>query len=268
MMTDPVLLSLSALAALLPAALLPFRRDSRRPDVLFWVTAAVATAGPVVASISRLQGAWQTSFSTSLWITVAATMIMFVVAAAVLREAWRLASLLMPYLVGLGVLASAWAGAPPHADVGLAASAWLTAHVVASVATYGLATLAAVAGAAVLVQERAVKRKAPTALTHKLPSISDASALQVRLLAAAAVVLALGILTGVAEEYVAHGQLLVFNHKILLTFLALAVVVVLLILHQRTGLRGQRAARLILLAYLLLTLAYPGVKFVTDVLLA
>jgi ABC-type uncharacterized transport system permease subunit len=113
-----------------------------------------------------------------------------------------------------------------------------------------------------------VKRKAPTALTHKLPSISDASALQVRLLAAAAVVLAVGILTGVAEEYVTHGQLLVFNHKILLTFLALAVVIVLLVLHQRTGLRGQRAARLILLAYLLLTLAYPGVKFVTDVLLA
>ena len=35
----------------------------------------------------------------------------------------------------------------------------------------------------------------------------------------------------------------------------------------RGGLRGQSAARLILLAYLLLTLAYLGVKFVTDVLI-
>lgn len=113
-----------------------------------------------------------------------------------------------------------------------------------------------------------MKRKRPTALTHKLPSVSDASALQVRLLGAAAVVLAIGIVTGAAEEYVTVGQLLVFNHKILLTFLMLAVLAVLLLLHRRTGLRGQRAARLILLAYLLLTLAYPGVKFVTDVLLA
>lgn len=42
-----------------------------------------------------------------------------------------------------------------------------------------------------------------------------------------------------------------------LTTLA-AVVVVLLVLRQRTGLRGQRAARLILLAYLLLTLGIQG----------
>jgi ABC-type uncharacterized transport system permease subunit len=39
-------------------------------------------------------------------------------------------------------------------------------------------------------------------------------------------------------------------------------------LHYRSGLRGRRAARVVLVAYLLLTLAYPGVKFVTDVLLS
>ena len=49
--------------------------------------------------------------------------------------------------------------------------------------------------------------------------------------------------------------------------LAFVVIAALLIVHQRTGLRGQRAARVVLLAYLLLTLAYPGVKFVTDVMM-
>jgi ABC-type uncharacterized transport system permease subunit len=39
-------------------------------------------------------------------------------------------------------------------------------------------------------------------------------------------------------------------------------------LHWRTGLRGRRATRFVLTAYLLLTLAYPGVKFVRDVLLS
>jgi ABC-type uncharacterized transport system permease subunit len=265
---DFVILSLSALAALVPAALISYRRDSERPDQLFWATAAVAVAGPVVASVSRLQGSWQTGFSTNLWISIAATLVIFVVAAMLLRQAWRLAPLLLPYLFLLGVLATAWSKAPGQAALGATANGWLAAHIVASVATYGLATLAAVAGVAVLLQERAMKRKRPTALTHKLPSVSDASALQVRLLGAAAIVLTVGIVTGVAEEYLTTGQLLAFNHKVLLTFLTLAVIAVLLVLHRRTGLRGQRAARLILLAYLLLTLAYPGVKFVTDVLLA
>ena len=53
----------------------------------------------------------------------------------------------------------------------------------------------------------------------------------------------------------------------MLSFLTFLVIVVLLFAHGRTGLRGRRASRLILLAYLLLTLAYPGVKFVTDVLM-
>ena len=267
-MVESVILSLSALVALVPAALVPFRRDIQRPDVLFWATAAVAVAGSVVASVSRLQGSWQPGFSTTLWISIAATMVLFVVAAMLLHQAVRLAPLLMPYLVLLGILATAWSNAPGQVILKAPADGWLVAHIAASVATYGLATLAAVAGVAVLLQERAMKRKHPTALTHKLPSVSDASALQVRLLGAAAVVLVIGIVTGIAEEYVTRGQLLAFNHKILLTFLTLAVVAILLVLHQRTGLRGQRAARLILLAYLLLTLAYPGVKFVTDVLLA
>lgn len=34
------------------------------------------------------------------------------------------------------------------------------------------------------------------------------------------------------------------------------------------GAAGKGSRRVVLLAYLLLTLAYPGVKFVTDVLLA
>jgi ABC-type uncharacterized transport system permease subunit len=38
--------------------------------------------------------------------------------------------------------------------------------------------------------------------------------------------------------------------------------------HFWIGIRGRRAARIVLLAYLLITLAYPGVKFVTDVVLS
>ncbi|MCH8810113.1 MAG: cytochrome c biogenesis protein CcsA [Proteobacteria bacterium] len=95
----------------------------------------------------------------------------------------------------------------------------------------------------------------------------DASFLEVRLLGVSEAVLALGIATGMARQFLSSGRLLVFDHKTLLAILAFALIAVLLILHQRSGLRGQNAARLILVAYLLLTLAYLGVKFVTDVLI-
>ena len=62
--------------------------------------------------------------------------------------------------------------------------------------------------------------------------------------------------------------MLAFDHKTVLSLLAFAVIGLLLFVHYRIGLRGRRAARLVLLAYLLLTLAYPGVKFVADVLIA
>ena len=265
-MANSLLLNLSALVALLPAAILSYRREVERPDVTFWALLIVALAGPAVVALLILGGPWQTGFSATLWVSVAASMLLFTGLVALSREAWRLTPLLMPYLLLLGVLATIWARVPArHAPV--APDTWLSVHIALSVATYGLCTLAAVAAAAVFLQERALKRKKPTELTHKLPSIADATRLQLRLLGAGELVLAFGIATGMARNYLSSGQLLAFDHKTLLSLLAFLLIGLLLILHWRTGLRGQRAARLILLAYLLLTLAYPGVKFVTDVLL-
>ncbi|HMB77592.1 MAG TPA: cytochrome c biogenesis protein CcsA, partial [Kiloniellaceae bacterium] len=70
-----------------------------------------------------------------------------------------------------------------------------------------------------------------------------------------------------AERHYSAGTLLVFDHKTLFSLSAFGLIALLLLLHQKSGLRGRRAARLVLIAYLLLTLAYPGVKFVTDILM-
>ena len=80
--------------------------------------------------------------------------------------------------------------------------------------------------------------------------------------------LGIGVVSGMATQYLMSGRLLVFDHKTTLSLLAFVVIGALLLLHWRTGLRGRQAIRLVLTAYLLLTLAYPGVKFVRDVLLA
>lgn len=266
-MANSIILSLAALVALIPAAVLPLRREAGGPDPLFWAAVAVAVAGPGAYSLVLLGGGWPTGLAPALWVSIAVSMVIFAILAAASREGWRLRPLLLPYLILLGLIAVVWGRAPAQAALVMAPDVWLGLHIAASVATYGLCTLAAVAAAAAFLQERALKGKRPTALSRVLPSISDASLLQVRLLAVSEAVLALGIATGMARDYLSSGQVLHFDHKTLLAVLAFLVIGALLILHHRSGLRGQRAARLVLLAYLLLTLAYPGVKFITDVVI-
>jgi ABC-type uncharacterized transport system permease subunit len=138
---------------------------------------------------------------------------------------------------------------------------------VVSVLTYGLLTIGAMAGLAVMLQERALKLKRPGRLTRILPSVADGERIQVALLTAGAAILGCGLLSGMAAQFFESGHLIEFTHKIALSVLTFVTIVVLLAVHIRTGIRGRRAARYILVAYLLITLAYPGVKFVTDVIL-
>jgi ABC-type uncharacterized transport system permease subunit len=266
---DAGLYGLPALLALLPAAILPWRRlgEAQERDGVFWATIAVAVVGPACWAFVLLSGAWRTGFSVSLWITISATMVVFALTAALSRQAWRLAPLLLPYLIVLGIGAVIWQRAPERPLLTSGHFGWLEVHIVASVVTYALATLAAVAGLSVFLQERSLKKRQPTALTRHLPSVADGETLLVRLLIGAGAVLLAGMLTGMSIEYLNIGTPLRLDHKTLFSLLSFAVIAGLLAAHYRTGIRGRQAARYVLLGYLLLTLAYPGVKFVTDVLI-
>lgn len=262
-MGDSFVVSIAAVVALLPAAILALRKE-RAPDGLFWLLLAVAVAGPLVQTVTLFSAGWQTGFAAAVWITVAASVAIFATIAAATRKAWPLASILLPYLMILGVLAIALRDGPAAVA---APTGWVVAHIVLSVITYGLLTIAAVAGLAVFLQERALKAKSAGALTRVLPSMADAETIQVRLLAACLVILGCGVITGMSAQYVHDGRLLNLDHKTVFSLIAFAVIGALLAAHYKTGVRGRRAARFVLLAYLLLTLAYPGVKFVTDVVL-
>ena len=228
----------------------------------------VAVAGPLNLVLASMAGVWRTDLAMSLWVTVTATMGVFAVIAILARDTWRLTPLISAYMATLGVLAVIW-GQVPHKPLGAAASGgWIGIHIGVSVATYAFVTIAAVAALAAFLQERALKRKQPTALTRLLPSVIDCEGLEVRLLVLGEIVLALGLATGMALQYGETGSFLVFDHKTVLTITAFVVIGALLFAHFRTGLRGRKAARIVLLAYLLLTLGYPGVKFVTDVIMA
>lgn len=265
-MTDNLLFSFSALVALVPLMIVGRRRDGER-DVVFWAVLAVAVIGPGLWVLVQMSGGWRSGLSTTLWVTVAASMTIFATLAAVHRQAWRLVPLVAPYMLGIGVLATIWQHGPLRTLDAAAPTGWVSAHILVSVTTYGLVTIAALAALAAFLQERALKTKRPTALTRRLPSVADCEFLLVRLLLVGEVVLGLGLATGMATQYRETGTLLTFDHKTVLTITTFAVIGGLLVAHFRTGVRGRMAARFVLLAYLMLTLGYPGVKFVTDILM-
>ena len=258
-------LNLSALAALILAALAALRPGAGR-DGPFWALILAAAVVPSAWAGELLTGGWQTDFGTALWVIVAATAVLFVPLAALSRRGWRLAPLLMPYLAALGLIASVARG-EPRPMAGGAPAVWVDLHIFMAVAIFGLLSLAAVASTAVFVQERALKHKRPGRLTPMLPSVADSERLAGRLLAASEVVLGLGLATGMAIEFYETGALLRLDHKTLFSFSAFLLIGALLLGHRVCGVRGRIAARVVLVAYLLVILASPGVKFVTQVLL-
>jgi len=265
-MSTSTFLSISALFALVPATVGAWRGIGRG-SALFWLLIAVAAAGPLALIAVRFGGTWSTGLSETLWVTVLASVLLFALITSVSREGWRLSSLLFPYLILLGMVATIWEQAPRGPMPAALRDGWVLFHVVIAVLTYGLLTLAAIAGLAVLIREHGMRARRRSILSGLLPSVADAERLQVGLLAASEVVLGLGVLTGMGLQLLATGSLLTFDHKTLLTLGGFAVIGGLLVAHYRTGLRGRKSARILLAAYLLVTLGFPGVKFVQDVFL-
>lgn len=237
-------------------------------DGAFWAALALAAFGPAASCLLAVFESWHTGLAQALWISISATLLIYFAVCLRLPHASKLLPLLMSYLAALGLFAAIWAQAPERPLLGGAPSGWLALHILVSVATYAMATLSAVAALAAFIQERALKNKRPTPLTRQLPAMAESEKLTFSLLLGGEAVLGVGMVSGFLLNILERGQLFYVDHKTLLSLLAFAVIGLLLIAHHRIGMRGRIATRLILLAYLLLTLAYPGVKFVTDVLLS
>lgn len=263
-----LILNVFVLLALVPASLQALRRSPAR-DAVFWLAVTLGAAASIARVAVLLAGPWQTGFAAALWVTIAATLLLYLAVAALAEQAWRLAPLVAGYMLVLGALAIVWRHDPGRPLLaGTMETGWVAVHIAVSVLTYGLVTIAAVAALAAFVQERALKRRRPGAFTRVLPPVADCETLVVRLLGIGEGVLAVGLATGMALAYRETGHVLVLDHKTVLTSAAFLVIAGLLAAYHGSGVRGRRAARIVLLAYLLLTLGYPGVKFVTDVLMA
>jgi len=266
MLNSMTVLNLMALATLVPAAFVGVR-GKQAPDATLWLAIAVAFFGSTLWVVVSFMPSWRTDFGAALWVTASVTLGLFIAVALTHADAWRLTPVLAPVVLLIGIMATIWTGHEAARPLSEGPGMLVAAHIAVSVATYGLVTIAAVAALAALLQERALKTKRPGRLSHALPPVTACDKLMVRTLVAGECVLAVGLLSGMALSYAETGSLLAVDHKTLLTITAFVLIAIWLWVHFRSGLRGRKAARWALAAYLLLTLGYPGVKFVTDVLL-
>lgn len=230
----------------------------------FLAAGGFAALVPVLYCGLVLQEGWRPGFSLTIWVSGSAVLVLYLGLSLVWQAVRPVCLLLHPY-IGVSFLVSILVGqgeAPYGSDIGT----WLLVHILIAVATYAMITMAAVMGLGVFLKERALKKRDFNPLVQKLPPVAEAERIQGILLLASEGVLALGLATGVAVQIQSGLPLLALDHKTLLTLIAFVLIGGLLAVQQFLGFRGKRAAQFVLIAYLLVTLAFPGVKFITDTL--
>ncbi|RED53257.1 cytochrome c assembly protein [Aestuariispira insulae] len=219
-----------------------------------------------------MRGGWSGDFVHTIWLTVAASIAIFALILPVNKTVYDLSGLFLPLVTATAFFAMGWYIFAPAPSVAVAqdfnGTAWIFVHIGTAVATYAMLTIAACASLAVWIKEHALKRKMRNILADGLPPVMAAESLQMRMLSLAEGVLAVSLLSGMAVEYTSKGVLLSFSHKEVLSLLAFVVIGFLLLANHRFGVRGKRASRLLLLAYLLVVLGYPGVKLIIGLLVS
>lgn len=204
---------------------------------------------------------------TALLASILATLIAFGVVQLFSRGNHQLGVLLGPYLCIMAIL-MIWTDAQSDEAAWPAElSSWLSAHIATSVLSYGFATVGAIASLAIILRERSLNLRIRNRFSDRLPSIAAAEKAEIFGLATAECILGLGIILGIAAEFTSSGELFKFTHKNLFSVAAFVLLAGFLYLHLQTGLRGRLAARIGLTVYLLISLGYPGVKFVSEFLL-
>ena len=266
LMINSIFFNIFVLLALLAPAATALRNEPKR-DAFFWGAVCLASVSSTLFALSRIFEFWQVDFTTAVRASVAAIMIVFAIASALNEFCWRLSPIICIYMCLLTILAVLLNNSPPY-PLNIPLNAWIISHISLSLLTYALVTLASVSALAATLQERALKTKRRLFLTSLLPSLVDADALTKYYLLFGQIILGFGLITGATINWLNDKTFLNFDHKTIFTLSAFLTIGILLLIQHKNGLRGRRAARIILVAYLFLTLGYHGVKFVTDVLIA
>ena len=131
-MSKELMLNLAAVISLLPIAIIGFNLKIERGKA-YWHLIGVAIAGPSALIIYKLSGVWYTDLGTSIWATVAVTIILFSIISLVFPNSQPLAPLIAIYLIFLGLIATVWdESTPNHIETFNLSGIWIWIHIVLS----------------------------------------------------------------------------------------------------------------------------------------
>ena len=177
------------------------------------------------------------------------------------REPLHALGLVLYPLAALGAMVGAqWpAGTPEAAD-------WkLSLHILLSLFSAGLLTLAAVQACALALQDRLLHRHQQSRLVRALPPLLNMERLLFQLIFTGFFVLSLALISGTLFVNNLKAQHL--THKTVLSFTAWFLFGTLLWGRWRYGWRGRQAIRWTLSGYAMLILAYFGSRIVLEKIL-
>lgn len=138
----------------------------------------------------------------------------------------------------------------------------LKAHILISVFSYSLLTIAALQAILLAIQTRHLRNRHPGGFIRALPPLETMEILLFRMIGLGYILLSLSLISGVTYIEDIFAQHLV--HKTVLSVAAWMVFAVLLWGRWRFGWRGRTAVRWTLSGFLVLMLAYFGSKLVLE----
>jgi ABC-type uncharacterized transport system permease subunit len=141
----------------------------------------------------------------------------------------------------------------------------LKAHILISILSYGVLTLAALQAILLAILNRQLRNRHPGGFIRALPPLETMETLLFRLIGLGYTLLSLSLLTGVTYIEDIFAQHLV--HKTVLSVAAWMVFAILLWGRWRFGWRGRTAVRWTLSGFVVLMLAYFGSKLVLELIL-
>ena len=147
----------------------------------------------------------------------------------------------------------------------LAGQGWpIDLHILVSLLAYSLLSVAALQALVLAVQERRLRRGAAGGILSALPPLQEMEGFLFQLIAAGFALLTIALLTGLIFVHNLFTQHLA--QKTALSLLAWVVFAVLLWGRWRSGWRGRTAIRWTLGGFVVLMLAYFGVKLVLELI--
>lgn len=247
-------------AAPLPA---PGRRGL---DALIAIVLVVTSVRHLVEVAGDLIGGagFNLSFATSLSLIVAITMVMYTLLSLALARVDLVARWLAPCAAAAAALPALL---PAQHLLPYGGQPLFKVHFIVAMLAYSLFTVATLHALLMGAVERWLHQGAVPASARGLPPLMRMETLLFRLLLGAFVLLTLTLLSGVffAEEM--FGKAFQLNYKTVFGFLSWGIFAWLLYGHWKFGWRGRKAARLTMIGFVLLVLAYVGTKFVAEILL-